>query len=394
MKDALEARTADERGKVVRTLLRTPLLTPKDEIFTLARRHGDVIAQWFARETGWIVFHSAGAVRLRKHGILSEDGSRGAQEGAAPFGRRRYVLVCLALAVLERADKQVTLGRLAERIVHYATDPVLTAAGIEFTLRDRSQRGDLSAVAKLLFALGVLDRVAGDEDAYVAGSGDVLYDVNRHVLAELLANRRGPSTVDEVDWAMRLATLAAEYAPDTDDDRNRIIRHSLSRRLLDDPVLYFADLTEAEREYLASQRVHLLRRITEFSGLVAEVRAEGIALLDPSGEATDYGMPEEGTEGHATLLVAEHLAGLDRARPGVPVAITVLEAHIAARAPEFASYWSKAAREPGAERELVAKALHRLASLRLLRVDGTEVTGLPALARYAFAAPKLPGERS
>ena len=104
--------------------------------------------------------------------------------------------------------------------------------------------------------------------------------------------------------------------PDTEDGRNRAIRHSLARRLLDDPVLYYSDLTEEERGYLDRQRGPLLKRLTDATGLVAEVRAEGIALIDSTGEATDLGMPEEGTDGHATLLLAEFLS--ERMRSGIP----------------------------------------------------------------------------
>ena len=72
-------------------------------------------------------------------------------------------------------------------------------------------------------------------------------------------------------------------------------------------MLYYADLNGGEG-LPAGQRGLLLRRLAD-SSFVPEVRAEGIALLDPSGETvTDLGMPEEGTDGHATLLVAEYLA--------------------------------------------------------------------------------------
>ncbi|MGC5412535.1 DUF2398 family protein, partial [Streptomyces sp. DT225] len=107
----------------------------------------------------------------------------------------RYVLLCLALAALERGESQIALGRLADQVVLDATDPGLVASGIHFTLDRREERLDLAAVVRLLLDLGVLRRVAGDEDAYVNGAGDVLYDVERRVLAGLLATRRGPSTV-------------------------------------------------------------------------------------------------------------------------------------------------------------------------------------------------------
>ena len=56
-------------------------------------------------------------------------------------------------------------------------------------------------------------------------------------------------------------------------------------------------------------------RLCEAAGLSAEQRAEGLALTDESGRLTDISMPAEGTEAHATLLVAERLARLLREAP-------------------------------------------------------------------------------
>src|SRR5438270_786281 len=87
-------------------------------------------------------------------------------------------------------------------------------------------------LAKPLLTVGVLERVAGDEDAYLAATGDVLYDVRRRVLAALLTGSRGPSTIDVPGHADRLDELTSEPVPDTDDLRNRALRHRLTRRLL------------------------------------------------------------------------------------------------------------------------------------------------------------------
>ena len=45
------------------------------------------------------------------------------------FTRRRYVLLCLVLVVLERSDRQISLGRLAEEIVLAALQPGLARPG-------------------------------------------------------------------------------------------------------------------------------------------------------------------------------------------------------------------------------------------------------------------------
>jgi uncharacterized protein (TIGR02678 family) len=390
LSDVLEAQLAEQRRRAARLLLRQPLLTSRADRqkFSEVRKHAGWLAEWFGREAGWRVQADHSVARLRKIPASHADGSRPAQPGKQPFSRRRYVLACLALATLERAESQVTLGWLAERIVRLAREDDLAAAGVTFSLQTRDERSDLVAVARLLLEVGVLARVAGDEQAFVNDTGDALYDVDRDVLSVLLIARRGPSTVDAATTAERLAALTQEPSPATEDGRNRAIRHSLTRRLLDDPVLYYDDLSEEERAYLDRQRGLLLRRLTEATGLVAEARGEGIALLDPTGEATDLGMPEEGTDGHATLLLAEFLAQRLRAGRADPVPAQSLVEHMAGLAEAHRGHWRKGVTEPGADRALTAQAVRRLTALGLARETPDGVIPEPALARFGYGEPQ------
>jgi uncharacterized protein (TIGR02678 family) len=390
--DVLDRQQVEERRRALRALLRHPLLTrtqPDPAAFALVRRHAGWLREWLAANAGWSLQVDTGLARLRKLPGCLDDRARPAlaEPARVPFSRRRYVLVCLALAALERADAQVTLGWLAERVLALAADPGLADAGFSFALDSRDERADLVVVARLLLRVQVLARVAGDEQSFVNHSGDALYDVNRRVLASLLVARRGPSTVTATNLEARLRAITEELVPDSEDGRNRAVRHTLARRLLDDPVLYYDELSDAERAYLTSQRGLLLRRLTEATGLVAEARAEGLALVDPTGEATDLAMPEEGTDGHATLLLAEHLAALALERPGVPVQLSVLEARLAELAAEHRTHWRKGSAEPGAVAALCRLAVDRLEALGLVRRRGDGVTALPALARFAYAEP-------
>jgi uncharacterized protein (TIGR02678 family) len=390
--DVLDRQQVEERRRALRALLRHPLLTrtqPDPAAFALVRRHAGWLREWLAANAGWSLQVDTGLARLRKLPGCLDDRARPAlaEPARVPFSRRRYVLVCLALAALERADAQVTLGWLAERVLALAADPGLADAGFSFALDSRDERADLVVVARLLLRVQVLARVAGDEQSFVNHSGDALYDVNRRVLASLLVARRGPSTVTATNLEARLRAITEELVPDSEDGRNRAVRHTLARRLLDDPVLYYDELSDAERAYLTSQRGLLLRRLTEATGLVAEARAEGLALVDPTGEATDLTMPEEGTDGHATLLLAEHLAALALERPGVPVQLSVLEARLAELAAEHRTHWRKGSAEPGAVAALCRLAVDRLEALGLVRRRGDGVTALPALARFAYAEP-------
>lgn len=398
--DVLASSRAGELRRAARALLRRPLVRangPESEAFVLIRRHASTLREWFDRNTGWRLIIEADLARLVKHTATTEDPTYPAREARSkpPFTRRRYVLTCLALATLDRAETQITLGRLAEQVVLGANDPALVATGMTFTLEGRDERSDLVAVVRLLLDLGVLSRVAGDEEAFVKDTGDALYDVHRRVLAGLLATPRGPSAVaveGPETFEDRVTALTAEMPATTDDLRNQRIRHHLTRRLLDEPVLYYAELDDAQRSYLAGQRAAITTRITELTGLVAEIRAEGIAMVDPFDDLTDVRMPESGTEGHATLLLAEHLARSAEST----LALERLHEHIREQADAHRSYWRRDAAEPGAEVGLTASALDRLEALRLVSRRPDSVTALPALARYALAEPTVqtPQERS
>lgn len=374
---------APRRRAALRALLRRPLLTAESdpEVLVLVRRYQAELREWLSRETGWRLQVDAETARLFKTAPTLDDGTHPARGKAGePFARRRYVVLCLALAVLERADAQTTLGRLAEEVLNTAAEPGLAFA---FTLDSRAERADLVAVVRLLLGWGVLRRVSGDEESYLSATGDVLYDVRRVVLAALLTGTRGPSTVTAGGFEERLAELTDEPVPDTDELRNRALRRGLTRRLLEDPVVYYDDLDDAERGYLVSQRAAITRRIEEAAGLVAEVRAEGVAMVDPDDELTDVRMPEQRTDGHVTLLVAEYLSGRDGAGRDELVAF-VRDAAVRHR-----SYWRKGVTEPGAAEELLAIALGKLAALRLVEVSPDRIRARPAIARYAVEEPTV-----
>jgi len=99
-------------------------------------------------------------------------------------------------------------------------------------------------------------------------------------------------------------------------------------------------------------------------------------------------MPEQRTDGHVTLLVAEYLAR--RAHGGEPVALDRLRTHVRAMAREHETFWRRGVTEPGADAELLAIALDKLRALRLVAdVPGEPpaVIARPAIARYAVQAP-------
>lgn len=387
----------EEFTGAVRALLMTPLMTPAHGEFAAVRRHADTLREWFAREAGWALHVERDCARLYKRPADLSDPTRGFPD----YNRRRYVLFCLACAVLERADPQITLRVLGDRLLALAAEPALSALGFTFTLQLLHERRELVTVCRHLLDLGILVRVAGDEEGFVnhnADTGhlhDALYDVQRRVLAGVLAAARGPSTwaPDEApaDIAQRLEALAVELVPDSDEGRRSALRRDLSRRLLDDPVIYSDALEPGARAYFLNQRGPMAARLADATGLMAEQRAEGLALTDDSGDLTDISMPAEGTEAHVTLLVAEFLSGrlpkaADAQRPATESDVADF---IENAQQQFGRYWRKSAREPGAQRELALIALERLRKLRLIVMSTDGIHPLPALGRFAFGTTEI-----
>lgn len=378
-----------ERERALRALLMRPLMTAADPDFPAVRRHADDLREWFTRECGWVLRVDRDLARLYKRPADTRDATR----GVPTFDRRRYVLLCLVCAVLERADPQITLKTMGDRLLELAADPELEARGFIFTLERLHERRELVHVCSYLIDLGVIVRVAGDEESFVQQAGDALYDIQRRVLAGLLACTRGPSTfgADSAPRSLdeRLAAISQEYVPDTAEGRRAVIRYAMARRLLDDPVTYFDELNEAEREYLRNQRGTMAARLCAAAGLSPENRAEGSALVDAQGELTDAALPAEGTIAHATLLVAGYLAEVARGDSERYIGPTEIAVFLRQAADQFGRYWRKDARQPGAENLLAEQTLTRLDALKLVQRDAQGVRARPALFRFAPGTPDI-----
>jgi uncharacterized protein (TIGR02678 family) len=382
----IQAEEQAQRRAGLRALLAKPLLVADTdtEALVLVRRYLPQLREWLNRETGWRLVVDSETARLFKTAPELWDASHPARgHNKEPFGRRRYVTLCLALSALARADAQTTLGSLADDVLTAAAEPELAATGFTLTLDNRADRSDLVAVVRLLLGWGVLSRVAGDEDGYLSAGADVLYDVRRPVLSVLLSGIRGPSIVSAPGFEELLAELTEESVAESDELRNQALRRRLTRRLLENPVVYYDELDEDERAYLLSQRHAITRRIADATGLIPELRAEGIAMVDPEDELTDVRMPEQRTDGHVTLLVAEYLARRDQAT------LDELYAFVRQAAAERMAFWRKGVTEPGAETELLAVALEKLSALRLVTVDEPHVRSRPAIARFALDEPTI-----
>jgi uncharacterized protein (TIGR02678 family) len=397
---ALSPEVEEERRAALRALLRNPLLPAVGETakeYVLVRRHSVWLKYWLAKFAAWDLHLDKEVARLRKTPADVSDGTRPAIDGTSgsPFSRRRYALLCLALAALERSERQTTLGRIAETIMEFvASDPEIRDAGLVFDISNHDQRRDLVHTIRLLMNLGLVRRIDGNEQEFLNRTGalDALYEINRAVLAVMLNVTRSPSAIEATEQpfrrtntATRTASLIEDLRPENEESRNHQLRAKLARTLLDDPVLYLRDLSDEERAYLQRQRSYLLRQIREATGLVPEARREGIAMVDNAGDLTDLRLPEEGTDGHLGLLLAAWFAEQLKRSPGTIIPFPSIEDHVKDLIRVHGSKWRKAAKEPGAESRLTEETLLRLRWLRLIRITSDGIVPLAAVGRYATA---------
>ncbi|MDX3128236.1 TIGR02678 family protein [Streptomyces europaeiscabiei] len=401
----LAAAEREEVASAVRLLLARPLLTEASDPagFELVRRRRDPLAQWFDYTCGWTltVEPRRGYARLAKV-RADPDGSRPARRarsGRAPFDRRRYVLLCVTAAEL-LSMPMTTIGMLADRVVRAtAADRALPA----FDPVHRAERMAFVDVLRLLESYDVLRAVDGATEAYVASpEAKVLYRVDTTLLMRLPAAPVGASRLavppDEVparfedllSGLVRERRYGGPVAGDgtteeehgetaaTDAQRNLRLRHSVLRRLFDDPVLYRADLADDELAYVTSLTGRqILRRSVEQAGFLLEERAEGFLLVDPDGIATDARFPDDtSTARVAALLLLEPLcaapAGL------LPEQLAEAGTDLLRRFPR----WAKAYQSEDGAARLTDDAVRVLRDVGLAHRTGGRVVARPAAHRY------------
>jgi uncharacterized protein (TIGR02678 family) len=391
----------EEVARGIRLLLARPLITERGDAaaFDLVRRRKEPLTAWFDYTCGWslVVEPRRGYARLAKVRSTA-DGSRPARRlrsGRAPFDRLRYVLLCLTAAEL-LAVPVTTIGLLADRVVRAAAvDPALPS----LDTAARPTRMAFVDVLKLLESSGVLLALDGATESYVdSADAKVLYRVDTTLLMRLPVAPIGPSrlSVPPGEVASRFEELlgglvrerryggataddtAGESAASSDAQRNLWLRHSVLRRLFDEPVLYRDDLTDDELAYLASPTGRqILRRSVEQAGFVLEERAEGFLLVDPDAIATDVTFPDDSSTARvAALLLLEQIQ--DVPAGATPEQLAAIAARLLRRFPRWAKAYQS---EDGAER-LADDAVAVLRDAGLAHGVGDRTVLRPAAYRY------------
>ncbi|MGH3437994.1 MAG: TIGR02678 family protein [Sciscionella sp.] len=364
----MSGRDTVERRRAFTGLLAHPVIDrhANPELLALVRRHRPVLITWFAEYLGYRLVVTDTAARLFRLPL------GGAVLAPPRFGqppRRVLVLAVLAAAAAEDTEDVTTTQDLSDRVRALSGHEDVHLAPYE---PDRfSERQLFAKAVQVLLGAGALRPTGKGADEQREGWArrtDAVggaYDVQRELLLRMVE----PSALDAA-----LGTPDSEAAPEDSS-----ARFGIMRRLLELPVCLHADLTDAERTYLASQRYRILAWCEEMTGWVVEQRAEGLALIAAEEGDTDLPFPRLRAVDFVALMLLDELlrkqsnAGLVTAADLDQAAAEVRRGHEKAMTKELAD-----------DQALRAKGMETLLALDLLRpAAGKDTWWLtPAAARF------------
>jgi uncharacterized protein (TIGR02678 family) len=374
---------AEERVRAMRALLMRQMLTPADAELALARRHREELSAALRDHLGATLTVTADTAHLGK--AVSLAGTRPLRLEPRNAGERRKsvderralggrgsLLACLLAGVLERRGwTQVPLGALADEVLTHGR-----GLQIELDWRARADRLALLDAIELLTGLGVLTLRSGVAGA-LDSDDEAFYDVHRRRLALLLVDpvRCAEATrPDELELPEREAGDLAGLA------RSR----RLLRILVEDPVLYLDDLDEDDRAYFLSQRARLESLAEQLTGLEAERRREGTALIAAGRELTDRPFPAQGNVKQLALLLLPELCRRDA--PGeATISCEALRAVARTLVARHDAHWPWDAGDAESVSRATEQALAVLCDLRLVEALHGAYRVLPAAHRYRDA---------
>jgi len=349
--------------RCARVLLRRPLLRAggqESELLPLVYRHRAVLSELFAGVLGYRLVVERRFARLYKAGP-GDDPTRG-EPTLTPRG---YAYLALCLASLTGIGQQTLLSRLVTDIRTAATQ-----AGIELS----DDLGELRAIASALrhlVSLGVLSETEGTVGSVSEAGSEALLTIDTTLLGQLVAGPLGVAATPT-----ELVALAARPGP-------RGVEHALRRRLVENPVTHYADLSEDEAIWLRRRARQESRLLERCFGLVTETRLEGIAVTDPEDYLTDVSFPGQSTVARVALLALPDLLSAGESRDGwVAVSVEQVTTVCDELVDAYPAAWSKlmVASLP----KLVDDVLHLLLSLGLAKPagDGTWLLS-PSAHRWA-----------
>lgn len=399
----------EERAQAARALIDHHVVDDPDTM-VLVRRHREWLARTFAETLGYelrLPDSSCARIVKRFDATRARDvprAPRSASEARRPIDERPALdrttiqVICLVCAALETTPSdQLPLGDLAEQAQREARE--LDLPDLDWTRA--AVRDALSDAVGWLCGLGVLVHRAGQAGRLHTDRGgeEAFYDIDRGRLAMLLADPSTTAAAAGLDGVVAPATY-----PPTQSGQLAVLRHEVSRRLVEDPVVYrhrpngpFTShhIDAAADAAWGERRTSWERAATALTGLDRETRLEGTALISADRSMTDRPFPTDSHPKQLALLLLASLCGEALATDGgavrrsLPVeALPGARQHcleiVAGLMAEHHAFWK--AWDPDDVRlvaEQTGRALSLLDSLGLIEDGGDRLLVLPAAHRYA-----------
>ncbi|MEV6243082.1 TIGR02678 family protein [Lentzea sp. NPDC051838] len=308
--------------RCARTLLRRPLLRsdgPDGELLSLVYRHRAVLQDMFAGLLGYRLVVERRFARLYKSGPGHDD-----TRGVLTMSPRGYAYLALTLAVLTGIGRQTLLSRLVADIRSAAVE-----AGIDAP-DDIGERRALTAALRHLVSLGVLHETEGSVAQDLLPQ-EALITIDTDLLGQLVT---GP--VGEAQSPEHLIELAARPGP-------RGIEHAVRRKLVETPLVLYADLPDEQSEWLRRNQRKETALLEQAFGLYTECRVEGVLAADPEDFLTDLSFPGVSTVARIALLALPDLVQDDSEDPPARHLVTIerIREVCAQLVEDYPAAWSK-----------------------------------------------------
>lgn len=298
-----------EYQKAARLVLRHPLITasyPDSLALPLVRKWVRQLRTDFGEVLGYTLLSGGDTVRLRRVQDVLDATRPAVTRARRPFDRRRYAYLVLTLSALGRSGAQIALSELADAVA--ADAGRIDGLGMD-TGRKPDRDAFVDAVA-WLEARGGLRMADGSAIDWVndPDRAEALYDIDREVVGAIYAPSRVLQHLSSVTELLDGGSGAGGTAPAQGREARRRVSARQARRLVvEQPVVYYADIDEGLRGQLRSPS--LAEDVERLTGLILERRAEGVALISSGQRFTDVGFPSTGTVAQAALLLCARIAG-------------------------------------------------------------------------------------
>ena len=332
------------------------------DFLLLVRRHSAELKRRFGETVGYRLVVESTFARLLKPPLPDTSPVRALQGPNGPVGPRVYQYICLLAAALQApgaADQWLISSLVAQVRSDAATAGIIT--GDSYT-----ERRDLVTAVNLLAEFGVVEETEGTATAWGAGQDpEVLLTVDQTALSYLIAN----PVIGEIRTDRPARTLA--------------------RRLVEDPILDRALLSNEEERVWTRDRGTLEEHLEELFGLHLEVRREGALAWDFAEDVTDEPFPGQGVPRQLALMFVTELVGTHEQGNGGTVTVTdetvdqiiatILETYRGHLRSDFEPS------DPAALARAKAAVTKILCTVGLLTIGNGTITLHPAAARYGAA---------